>query len=151
MGWVWLTNQVISPWWVNWHGINRRSQLLDLRRKQSALETKLVKSSVLLHEGIFHFSDIDECLTGKYKCGDGEECHNKENGYECRCTKGLTREKSKCIGMSLFITSTIHILCRIHIVLYSVMFSQIQIKNLDLVLFDPFWTSTKKILDRPNR
>jgi hypothetical protein len=60
-----------------------------------------VKASVLLHKAVFHFLDIDECLTGNHKCGDGEECYNKENGYECRCTKGLTREKDKCIGMSL--------------------------------------------------
>ena len=43
--------------------------------------------------------DIDECLSGDKLCDHYEECHNKENGYECRCKQGMKRENDVCVSV----------------------------------------------------
>jgi hypothetical protein len=50
----------------------------------------------------FCFSDINECLASARVCGENEVCHDKEDGYECRCKKGFTREKDICVRKYIF-------------------------------------------------
>ena len=67
---------------------------------------------MLVVKNLVHFLDIDECLTGNYTCDEGEDCYNKENGYECQCMPGFKREKDKCVGMYMILTlnATINLL-----------------------------------------
>ena len=30
-------------------------------------------------------------------CGKNEECHDKENGYDCPCKSGYVREEDLCV------------------------------------------------------
>jgi hypothetical protein len=45
----------------------------------------------------FCLPDFNECLSEDKVCKSNEECHNKENGFECRCKAGMKRENDDCV------------------------------------------------------
>ena len=49
-----------------------------------------------------YFSDVDECATGKDKCGTNAVCNNTKGTYHCTCKPGYYEVQDKCEKGKIF-------------------------------------------------
>ena len=54
----------------------------------------------MLPFSLSYLPDIDECQRGTHKCGEKQQCINRQGTYFCQCPRGMRHDGTgSCVGM----------------------------------------------------